>query len=59
MTILSLKSANKIERLTFVRFTLFESHLTIKERFFDRNKNYTTIIGFRFKVITQYFLTIN
>lgn len=59
MLLIKVNQGNKIERLHLVRFTLFESHLTIKERLFSRTKEYTCILGFRFKTTTQYFLTLN
>jgi hypothetical protein len=38
------------------QFTGFWSHLTIKERLYSKTKEYTTILGVRFSVTTQYFL---
>ena len=57
MILLKLKEQNKETRLTFERFVLFESHLTIKERLWNRGKDYGVVyLGFKFKVITQHFL---
>jgi hypothetical protein len=55
-TLLTVNFGDKIERLHFCRFTLFESHLTFKERLFSRTKEYTCILGFRFKTTIQYIL---
>ena len=57
MTLLTLKEPKQITRLQFEGCVIFHHHLTFKERFWNRNKDYGVVyFGLKFKVITQYFL---